>query len=95
MNYVKTTSETFSFLRLCEHIGEAHLFEFICEKATKNEGFLYYHNQDNINNFEKLYGVKSSTQHKYLKLLCLKELLIKKKNGVYQPNEKYVEYIRD
>lgn len=93
MNYVKTVNNTFTFLRLCEHIGEAHLFEFICIKAVKNEGFLYYHSQDNIKAFETLYDIKPSTQHKYLKLLCVKGLVVKQKNGVYKPNSKYVEYI--
>lgn len=92
MNTIESLQKNFTFLRLCEHIGEAHLFEWICIKAMKNENFFYYHDTNNVNQFEKEFNIKPSTQHKYLKLLVQKSLIFKKKNGVYQPNEKYIEF---
>lgn len=86
----KTINDTFTVLRLFEHIGELRFFEFILHKVVKNEGLIYYHNKDTIDEFRKLHELGISTLHNYLRSMITKEILIKLGNGRYKVNEKLV-----
>lgn len=86
----KSINEIFTVLRLFEHIGELKLFEFILHKVVKNEGLVYYHNEDTIAQFKKLHNLGSSTLHNYIRSMVNKEILFKLGNGRYRVNEDYV-----
>lgn len=86
----QTIDETFTILRLFEHIGELRLFEFILHKVVKNEGLIYYHNKDTIEQFKKTWELGDSTLHNYLKLMVNKQILIKISNGRYRVNDRFV-----
>lgn len=86
----KTVNDTFTVLRLFEHIGELRFFEFILHKVVKNEGLIYYHNKDTIEEFRKLHDLGVSTLHNYLRTMIHKTILIKIGNGRYKVNGKYV-----
>lgn len=91
MNIIENLDREFLFLDLFEHIGEIRMFSYIIIASQKEKSNYYRHDFTAVKEIEKLYKIKPSTQHKYLKLLLTKEVLVKIQNGIYKVNSKYIE----
>ena len=91
MNLLETVDEEVLVLDMFEHLGELKLYSHILKKCKDSENSLYYHNSLSMQEIEEKLSLQKSTQHKYIKQLVSKGLLIKKQNGIYLLNKKFIE----
>ena len=91
MNILQTSEKEITMLNFFEHMGELKLFNHIILDMRSTGKNQYYHNAQSMIDIEKQLELKKSTQHKYIKLMVAKDLLIKIQNGIYKINPKHLQ----
>lgn len=92
-NYFKIMiNKKSTFLKLFNHIGEVHLFEYIINNMNK-ESFEWNCNSVSRKKASETIQLSEATIHRYLKNLGDYNILTNPHRGVYKVNRDHLNYI--
>lgn len=88
---MKILAPTDSWVMRCTHIGQVKLFGYILSTYNTNDGTWSYDKYKEALIVNKL-DITKATIFTYLKKLVEAEILIKRGKGIYEINDKFIEY---